>query len=93
MVFCCGADLGLFAAAAGVGLRDLQSGGYSRDTLDYIYVRKPSPFSVSSGMKLTHLGMQIVSKFTLWSSGMLAEAFFVLRVWMVRSARADTPSN
>ncbi|BGP00864.1 hypothetical protein RTBOTA2_002140 [Rhodotorula toruloides] len=70
MVFCCGADLGLFAAAAGVGLRDLQSGGYSRDTLDYIY---------------------IVSKFTLWSSGMLAEAFFVLRVWMMVQDRRLKP--
>ncbi|BGO88874.1 hypothetical protein NBRC10512_002230 [Rhodotorula toruloides] len=70
MVFCCGADLGLFAAAAGVGLRDLQSGGYSRDTLDYIY---------------------IVSKFTLWSSGMLAEAFFVLRVWMIVQDRRLKP--
>jgi hypothetical protein len=46
MVFCCGADLGLFAAAAGVGLRDLQSGEYSRDTLDYIYVRFPPLLSV-----------------------------------------------
>ncbi|BGP29378.1 hypothetical protein JCM10296v2_001117 [Rhodotorula toruloides] len=70
MVFCCGADLGLFAAAAGVGLRDLQSGVYSRDTLDYIY---------------------IVSKFTLWSSGMLAEAFFVLRVWMMVQDRRLKP--
>ncbi|BGP22173.1 hypothetical protein Rt10032_c07g3343 [Rhodotorula toruloides] len=70
MVLCCGADLGLFAAAVGVGLRDLQSDSYSRNTLDYIY---------------------IVSKFTLWSSGMLAEAFFVLRVWMMVQDRRLKP--
>lgn len=53
MVFCCGADLGLFAAAAGIGLRDLQSGGYSRDPLDYIYVRPVFSPSMPRTMSLT----------------------------------------
>ncbi|GAA5912925.1 hypothetical protein JCM6882_009514 [Rhodosporidiobolus microsporus] len=34
----CGIDLGLFAAAVGVGMRDLGDRTYSRDTMDAIYI-------------------------------------------------------